>query len=200
MHGSFALQVAKGKWNKNKKYARRVEDNIRKAQKRGMGPAIPMSKFGPVAIGCLKSVSENLDKIAPDALLALRTAAEASFHYNLETVRDREASLFRSLLSCTESEVSEWHRGGIESCRVPVVVSIPCPQAVAVDMLSAVQGMASHRKKVAPAEEDFGALSVAAEFLNPSLQRVMIDNLDKKRRVTLPQPKNPQRFHKKVKW
>ncbi|CAE7343828.1 unnamed protein product, partial [Symbiodinium microadriaticum] len=147
--------VAKGKWNKNKKYARRVEDNIRKAQKRGMGPAIPMSKFGPVAIGCLKSVSENLDKIAPDALLALRTAAEASFHYNL---------------------------------------------AVAVDMLSAVQGMASHRKKVAPAEEDFGALSVAAEFLNPSLQRVMIDNLDKKRRVTLPQPKNPQRFHKKVKW
>lgn len=67
-------------------------------------------------------------------------------------------------------------------------------------MLSAVQGLAKHRKKVAPTEDDFEALSVAAEFMNPNLQSVMVDNLDRKRRLTLPKPKNPQRFHKKVKW
>lgn len=44
-----------------------------------------------------------------------------------------------------------------------------------MDMLSAVQGLAKHRKKVAPTEDDFEALSVAAEFMNPNLQSVMVD-------------------------
>lgn len=119
-NGPFALQVGKGKWNKNKKYKRRVEDNIAKAQKTGNGPAIPMRRFKPLAIDCLMSTSQGrLRKIAPDAMVALRTAAEASLHYDLVcclgSVRDREAS-FPPLPSRTdkeESEMNEWHRGRI---------------------------------------------------------------------------------------
>ena len=64
--------------------------------------------------------------------------------------------------------------------------------------LSELTGLANHRKKITPTEEDFEALSVAAEFLNPTMQRVMVDRLDQKRRQTLPKPKAPQRFHKEL--
>ena len=64
--------------------------------------------------------------------------------------------------------------------------------------LSELTGLANHRKKITPTEEDFEALSVAAEFLNPTTQRVMVDRLDQKRRQTLPKPKDPQRFHKEL--
>ena len=89
-------KVAKGKWNQNKKYSRRVEDTIKRAQRRGQGPAIPASRFSAAAVGCLKAVSsKRLSKIAPDAMNTLQAAAEArTSYYNLGSVKEES---FQSL-------------------------------------------------------------------------------------------------------